>query len=106
MGILISLIIHGIRLLPYIAGEKTVDDADSKEFFEENKLGILLANVFINNKEAPKLLKLIDEANPDLILVMEVNDWWISELQELQNNYPYFMEYPLDMGLHYIQNLN
>lgn len=96
VGIIISLSIHGTLLLPYIAGEKTVPDAGSKEFFEEKKFGILLANVLINNKEAPKLLKIIDEANPDLILVMEVNEWWISELQELQKTYPYYIEYPLD----------
>lgn len=94
VGILSALGIHGTRLLPYITGEKTVPDADFKA--EANKLGILLANVFIENKKASGLLKIINEADPDMILVMEVNEWWISELQELHKNYPYFIEYPLD----------
>lgn len=93
-GILIALTIHGTRLLPYIVGEKTVPDAEFTS--EEKSLGILLANVLIKNKETIRIKKIINEANPDLILVMEVNKWWISELQELKNKYPYFIEYPLD----------
>ncbi len=96
LGILSSLAIHGTRIIPYIAGEKTVPDVNPEKLYEERNLGILLANVLIDNKEAPKLLKIIHEANPDLILVMEVNYWWISELQELKEDYPYFIEYPLD----------
>jgi endonuclease/exonuclease/phosphatase (EEP) superfamily protein YafD len=96
LGILSSLVIHGTRLLPYVAGEKTVPDANFEENLEEKPIGILLANVLIGNKEAPKLIEIIKEANPDLILVMEVNEWWISELQGIRKNYPYFIEHPLD----------
>ncbi len=96
LGILSSLIIHGTRILPYIVGEKTVPDANPEGSVEKGKLGILLANVLIENKEAPKLLEIINDTDPDLILVMEVNSWWISELKELYKNYPYFIEYPID----------
>lgn len=96
LGLLSSLVIHGIRILPYIAGEKTVPDVNTMAPSEERILGVLLANVLITNREAGKLLEIIEETNPDLILVMEVNEWWISELQELKQNYPHFIEYPLD----------
>lgn len=96
LGLLSSLTIHGTRILPYIAGEKTVPDANPGEVREGNHLGVFLANVLISNREASELLNIIDDANPDVILVMEVNEWWISELQELQQNYPHFIEYPLD----------
>lgn len=71
-------------------------DANPEGSVEKGKLGILLANVLIENKEAPKLLEIINDTDPDLILVMEVNSWWISELKELYKNYPYFIEYPID----------
>lgn len=96
LGLLSSLAIHGSRTLPYIAGEKTVPDVNTMAPSEENTLGVLLANVLMSNREAPALLEIIEDTNPDLILVMEVNDWWISELEVLKKKYPYFIEYPLD----------
>lgn len=97
MGIISSIIIHTTKLIPYITGEKTVPDSRlSGRLLQENSIGILLANVYIDNKETSKLLQIIEDVNPDLILAMEVNQWWISELQELKRDYPYYIEYPLD----------
>lgn len=96
LGLLSSVAIHSTRILPYIVGGKTVPDAVEMNFSEDITFSVLLANVLITNKESGKLLEIIRENNPDLILVMEVNEWWISELQELKQHYRYFMEYPLD----------
>jgi len=95
-GIISSLVIHGTKLLPYIVGVKTVPDSKSSgHLLQEDGIGILLANVLIDNKETSKLLQIIKDVAPDLILVMEVNPWWISELQELKEDYPHYIEYPL-----------
>lgn len=96
-GIISSLMIHGSRLMPYVAGEKTVPDSKlSGNQLQEESIGILLANVLIENEEASKLLQIIKEVDPDLILAMEVNQRWVSELQELKKDYPYYIEYPLE----------
>ncbi|HSP41095.1 MAG TPA: endonuclease/exonuclease/phosphatase family protein, partial [Gillisia sp.] len=82
---------------PYIIGEKAVPDSNFHGHNnEENSIGILLANVLIENREASKLLQIIKDEDSDLILAMEVDQWWISELQGLKQDYPYFIEYPLD----------
>lgn len=97
VGIISALIIHSIKLIPYISGEKTVPDTTSSgQQLRENSIGILLANVLIDNKKASKIMQIIEEVNPDIILTMEVNQWWISELQGLKQDYPYYIEYPLD----------
>ena len=96
-GVISSLIINSTKLMPYVLGEKTVPDSkSSRQLLQENSIGILLANVLIDNKDASQLLQIIKDVNPDLILTMEVNEWWISELQELKKDYPYHIEYPLN----------
>lgn len=96
-GLIASLVIHSIKLIPYIAGDKAVPDSTlSGSNLHENSFGILLANVLIENRESSKLIQIIENANPDLILTMEVDQWWISELQVLKQDYPYYIEYPLD----------
>ncbi|MFO8145791.1 MAG: endonuclease/exonuclease/phosphatase family protein [Bacteroidota bacterium] len=95
-GIISSLTIHGTKLMPYIVGEKTVPDSKSPNLLQEDSIGILLANVLIDNKKTFKFLQIIKNVDPDLILVMEVNQLWISELQELKKDYSYYVEYPLN----------
>lgn len=63
---------------------------------KDNTVGILLANVLITNRKSREFIEIVKKADPDIVLVMEVNDWWVSELQDLKKNYPYFMEYPKD----------
>jgi len=78
-------------------GEKSVPDSKlSGQLLQENSIGILLTNVLIDNEEASKLLQIIKDVDPDLILAMEVNQWWISELQELKKQYPHYIEHPLN----------
>lgn len=96
-GLIATLIIHSLKLTPYIIGEKTVPDSELDGHNNEvNSIGILLANVLIDNRESSKLLQIIKDVDPDLFLVMEVNEWWISELRKLKVDYPYYIEYPLD----------
>ena len=96
-GIISSIIIHATKLMPYMLGEKSVPDSKlSGQLLQENSIGILLTNVLIDNEEASKLLQIIKDVDPDLILAMEVNQWWISELQELKKQYPHYIEHPLN----------
>lgn len=96
LGLVISVVIHGRLILPYYLGEKTVLDASDKQNEKFNTVGILIANVLINNKNSEGFLRIIQNSNPDLILALEVDQWWIDKLQMLKKDYPYFMELPLD----------
>lgn len=95
LGLITSVFIHGNLIFPYFFGEKTVLDAPANQN-EENKLGILIANVLITNRKSEEFIQIIQNADPDLILAMEVDKWWVDQLQVLKNNYGYYIEYPLD----------
>lgn len=96
LGLLVSIYIQLSHIGPYWFGEKTVPDAVKTEKERRQSVSILLANVLIKNRESQKLLEIIEDSNPDIVLLMEVDQWWIQEVQNLKNEYKYSIEYPLN----------
>lgn len=95
LGLVASIGINSAKILPYLIGEKTVPDA-LVNATPENSVGILVANVLITNKKATGFLQIVENQNPDMVLVLEVDRWWIDQLEPLKQRYPYAMELPLD----------
>jgi endonuclease/exonuclease/phosphatase (EEP) superfamily protein YafD len=92
-GLIVAIIIQSVKVFPYWFGSKTVPDAVAT-VSEENTVSVLLTNVLIKNRDAGKLLEVIKAADPDIIIAMEVNKWWLGELEGLKKAYPYFEEQP------------
>jgi hypothetical protein len=56
----------------------------------------LTTNVLQANRNVDRLLEIIDEADADLILAVEVDEWWIGRLKAgLGSRYTYNICYPL-----------
>jgi len=79
----------------------------NKNRSEENDIAILVSNVLAPNRNAGPLLDLISQKSPDIILTLESDAWWGSELKCLQTDYPHFIEIPLDnlYGMHLYSKL-
>ena len=92
-GLVAAITIQTIRIFPYWFGSKKVPDA-VEDYSEENSISILLSNVLITNRDSKKVLEVIKDADPDIFLAMEVNQWWLNELETLKQEYPYTMEQP------------
>ena len=59
----------------------------------------MTTNVLQKNRSADHLLEVVREANPDLILAVEVDQWWVDRLAEgLRSRYSYNLIYPLSNG--------
>ncbi|NNF19701.1 MAG: endonuclease [Flavobacteriaceae bacterium] len=95
-GLLSAIFIHFSFISPYLLGDKVVPDANGSEVNSESTVGILIANVLITNKKSGKFKELIGNTDPDMVLAMEVDQWWVEELKYLEKDYPYTMEHPLD----------
>ncbi len=95
LGLISTITIQAILILPYFWGDKQVPDASSAAK-PENSVSILISNVLITNRESADFLQIVDDANPDLLLVMEVDEWWVTQLNTLKEEYAYVIEYPLD----------
>jgi endonuclease/exonuclease/phosphatase (EEP) superfamily protein YafD len=91
-GLVGSTIIHFSFLAPYLMGSKVVENAPGNA--KDRSISILIANVLMKNRQAEQFIDVADKADPDLLLVMEVNNWWIKELAPMRNKYPHILEQP------------
>jgi endonuclease/exonuclease/phosphatase (EEP) superfamily protein YafD len=82
-------------VLPYIpVYPKQVEK--SREPLSENTIRLLIFNVLIDNREFAKFLKLVEQVNPDLILLAEPNERWTREIAALEKTYPFNVLHPLE----------
>lgn len=63
---------------------------------EQNCISLLICNVFQDNKDVGRLLRQIEQYDPDLILLVEVDHHWNAKLDVLHQNYPHRVLNPLD----------
>jgi endonuclease/exonuclease/phosphatase (EEP) superfamily protein YafD len=95
-GLVGAIVIQCSYILPYLLGPKTVPDAIADEITETNTVGLITANVLMTNRHAEEFMDIVRAWKPDLVLTMEVNQWWVNQLQALRQDYPYVVEYPTD----------
>lgn len=63
---------------------------------EESCFSLFISNVKIENRNVEGLRKIIHENNPDVILILEANDWWRDALVDFERSYPFTVQKPLD----------
>ncbi len=83
--------VHKIR--PYtMLARKEVQAA--KKPSEASSLSLLLANVKMDNRNSALLRDIISAADPDLILILEADQWWQGELQSFVETHPFTVQQP------------
>ena len=55
---------------------------------------LLITNVLMENTRHDRILRVIRDADPDVILAVETNERWASALQPLRERYPYGVDHP------------
>jgi len=66
------------------------------------KLKVITSNVLMTNRSSDKLLALVSEYQPDVLVTLESDIWWQNSLSSLHDDYPYRVAKPLDnlYGMH------
>lgn len=74
---------------------------------DEGLISIMNANVLTPNREADKLIKLVQEQKPDILVTLESDKWWQEQLDALEDDYPHTIKCPLDnlYGMHVYSRL-
>jgi endonuclease/exonuclease/phosphatase (EEP) superfamily protein YafD len=62
----------------------------------EAQFSVLIANVRVSNRDAQPLRELIDTHQPDLVLTLETDAWWETELEDLKQTHPHVVKHVLD----------
>ncbi|WP_133130598.1 endonuclease/exonuclease/phosphatase family protein [Legionella yabuuchiae] len=92
--ILILIILYqGSKIFPYtIFFSKQVQNSAPNE----KTFSLITANVLKCNKQAKQCIAMIKQQKPDIILLIEVDHWWVSQLEEVFSVYPYKLLHPLE----------
>ncbi len=81
---------HFLRYLPPWPKEV----ADTAKCQPGREIALLNANVLMTNKEYPRLLKLVERVNPDVLLLLEPGPRWATAVAPLAARYPYRLSAP------------
>ncbi len=75
---------------------------------KDRSISVIISNVLMTNRDSSKLIKLVEEYQPDILLLLESDKWWEEELQEIETRYNRNLKVPLDnlYGLHLYSRLN
>ena len=60
------------------------------------RLSVVVANVLQENRDAAGFLKRIRDADPDIVLAVETDQWWDAQIACLQEHYAYAVRHPLE----------
>lgn len=68
---------------------------------------ILTANVLTPNRQADKLIELVHQYQPDIVVTLESDQWWEDQLKVLEETMPETIKCPLDnlYGMHVYSRL-
>jgi endonuclease/exonuclease/phosphatase (EEP) superfamily protein YafD len=87
------LIFHGYRLYPYtllsafqVLPATTTDPA--------YHLNLLVANIQMDNHQSDRFIATVRASNPDVLCLLETDEWWIHQLCELADTYPHTVQQP------------
>ena len=81
---------------------------DAKPGHENRCITLLIANVLTSNRQAPRLIEIIRHHDPDVVLTLESDEWWQTQLDAgLEEQRPYSVKVPLDnlYGMHLYSRL-
>ncbi|NJB87186.1 endonuclease/exonuclease/phosphatase (EEP) superfamily protein YafD [Lewinella marina] len=96
VGLLAAIGVQAAFIAPYYLGEEKVPEAAAETARAENTVSVLIANVLIENKSADAFLDIVRSRDPDMLLAMETDQWWIDALSPLEETYPHVVKYPTD----------
>ncbi|WP_323764364.1 endonuclease/exonuclease/phosphatase family protein [Marinovum sp.] len=90
-----ALCLQLFRIFPYTIGAPNqVMQASAHR--PENRIRVLISNVLMENRNPIDLLQVVRDVRPDLLLVMETDDWWHQKLEALHSVFPYRIKRPQD----------
>ena len=95
LAIVPALSLQLVRIFPYtVAAPNQVLKAASQH--PESRIRVMISNVLMENRQSIDLLQIVRDTTPDLLLVVETDDWWHQKLEVLDAVFPYRIKRPQD----------
>ena len=85
------------RFLPFMRRQTL--DADSDLAVDiSRQVSIMASNVKLSNRQYDRLIDLVERVDPDILMVVEIDDRWLEALAPLRERYAHVEARPLDNG--------
>lgn len=104
----IALAFQFRMVLPYtMLWKKEVLNAKDKPDVQEHQLKIMVSNVLTTNDDTYKLVELVQQKQPDILITLESDEKWEKALNQIEADYSYTVKVPLDnlYGMHLYSKL-
>lgn len=96
LGLLIAVFIYQLTIVIPYTPLYFRQVQDYQEGTERSSIKILSSNVLISNRKTEKLKKLIADENPDVITLLEADEYWKNNMSYLTSDYPHHTLIPLE----------
>lgn len=63
---------------------------------KSDTIRILISNVLMENKQTDELVRLVNDVKPDIVVLAEVDDFWVDSVSEIEKDFKYTVLKPLD----------
>ena len=93
--LLAATLYQASRIWPYTPWHRKQVQDSQRPAADPNHLSLLVTNVLMYNRDASRCLGVIREQQPDIVLAVETDDWWLSQLAHLGQDYPHTCHAPL-----------
>lgn len=93
------VVIQGTLIAPYtpvfrneVAGVKPTLGTRA----QHDCLRILIANLYMKNRDAAPIIETIKASDPDIVFIVENDSWWSEKLSGIASRYPVVLDHPLN----------
>ena len=95
--LVLALVYQAYMMYPYTVLARTQVESSAKNAHEDGTtIAVLFANVLMQNRDAKRLLQIVREEEPDLVLAVEADNWWQGQLDVLAASHPHMVRQPQD----------
>lgn len=77
-----TLVVNGLSLIPFVWPVSVSESTGPT-------LRVVSSNVYTGNPDTDSVMKFIRDTDPDIIVVMEIDDRWREAIRELEADYPH-----------------
>ena len=93
--LILNLLYLVYQVFPFtIFGKKQIITAKAPA--DDRNISLLIANVYQDNRQSESYFKLIKKCNPDVVLMVETNQWWEQQMDVIAAEYPHQLKVPLE----------
>ncbi|WKN45852.1 endonuclease/exonuclease/phosphatase family protein [Tunicatimonas pelagia] len=89
------LIYQAFIIYPYTpaAGSQV---KQTQQHIGDNAIGLMVTNVLMYNRNIEECLERIRSVDPDVLLMVETDEWWKTKMAPIRQKYNHYLEYPLE----------